>query len=121
VGKTRRQIDRKKGRKTMFLKFYNKADSLPDTCVIECDGYTRALYQDERKWHADTIEFYAPFGLEYGAGDVEFPKDGITVFEIFREQDDLMDRMIICQTIAIVDFNLYVENIDGKTVDRYTG
>lgn len=105
----------------MFLKFYNKEEGgSPDTCVIECDGYTRAVHQ-EQQWNAYPINFYAPFGLEYGAGDVEFPVDGITVLEIFREQDDIMDRMILTQTIAVVDFDLYVENVNGKTVDRYTG
>ncbi len=106
----------------MFLKFYNKAKGdIPDICVIECDGYTRTIYEDERQWNAHPIDFYSPFGLEYGGGDVEFPIDGITVFEIFREQDDIMDRMLLTQTIALVDFNLWVENINGKTVDKYTG
>ena len=106
----------------MFLKFYNKVDGgSPDTCVIECDGYTRTVHQNEQKWNNDVSIFYAPFGLEYGAGDVEFPIDGIVVFEIFREQDDVLDRMVLAQTIAIVDFDLYVENINGKTIDRYTG
>ncbi len=106
----------------MFLKFYNKVKgSLPDICVVDCDGYTRAVYEDERQWNDDTISFYAPFGLEYGAGDVEFPKEGIVVFEIFREQDDSsVDRMVLAETIAVVDFDLYVENVNGKTVDRYT-
>ena len=105
----------------MFLKFYNKEDGgTPDTCVIECDGYNRVVYQ-EQQWNEHVISLYAPFGLEYALGDIEFPKDGIVVFEIFREQDDLMDRMILTQTIAVVNFDLYVENINGKTVDRYTG
>ena len=106
----------------MFLKFYNKVtEGSPDTYVIECEAYTRSVYRDQESWEKYPIDFYSPFGLEYGAGDVEFPKDGITVFEIAREQDDIIDGMVISVIVAMVDFNLYVENINGKTVDRYAG
>lgn len=105
----------------MFLKFYNKVEGgLPDTCVIECDAYNRSVYRDQERWD-EVDSFYAPFGIDDWSNNDPFPENGIAVFEIFREQDDPIDRMILSETIAIVDFDLYVENVNGKTVDRYTG